>query len=393
MSKQDKGKDEITSYLGVFRKKIDLFEAIALISSATIGAGVLGIPFAVAKVGIPLGIFYIIFIGLLMIGLNQLVGGVILRTKADSQLTGLADRYLGKWGKILMTIFTYSILLGALVVYIIGIGESLAAVFGGSRFIWSIVFWVLGAVVIFIGLRTLKKVEMFLSLAILAVVLIIAGFSVPVVEVGNLGYTNFAELLFPYGILLFAFHGTTSVPEAHQLLKSRQKNFKKSIFWSGVISMIVYILFALVVVGVTGVNTTEVATVGLGREIGEVMNILGNIFAVLAMGTSFLIIGLSLRDSLQWDYDLSETASSIITVSVPLVIFLLGLRGFTQAIDLVGGVFMSLEMSLLVVIYWKAKQEGDMCPVKYNLHHTLWFMVLALVAFSIGTLYSLTKIF
>jgi amino acid permease len=393
MSEQSENNKDVTSYLGFFRKRISLFEAIALISSATIGAGVLGIPYAIAKVGIPVGIFYIVAIGLLMIGLNQLVGSIILRSKGEYQLTGLAEKYLGKSGKFLMTLFTYSILLGALVVYIIGVGESLAAIFGGSNFIWSLSFWLVGAIVIWVGLRTLKKVEMIMSLAILAIVLVIAATSAPEMGVSNLSYTNFAELLFPYGVLLFAFHGTTSIPEAHQLLENKQHNFKRSIFWSGVVSMIIYILFATIVVGVTGPETTEVATVGLGQEIGSIMNLLGNIFAVLAMGTSFLIIGLSLRDSLQWDYDLKQNLASLITVGLPLVIFLLGLRGFTKAIDLVGGVFMSLEMSLLVFIYWKAKQEGNMCPVKYNLHHTLLFAAIALIAFAIGTIYSLTKVF
>ncbi|MFB6226606.1 MAG: aromatic amino acid transport family protein [Candidatus Paceibacteria bacterium] len=388
----DQDNSDITSYLGVFRKKINLFEAVALISSATIGAGILGIPYAVSKVGIPIGIAYIVFIGLFMVGINQLVGEIILRTKGDHQLVGLAKRYLGSIGGGLMALFTYSILFGALVVYIIGVGESLHALLGGSKVAWSLGFFAFGITVIYIGLRTLKKVEILLSLGILAVVIIIAAFSMPSVDVSHLTYHSFSDLLLPYGVLLFAFHGTTSIPEAQRLLADKNHKFKHAIIYSGLASIIVYLTFALVVVGVTGSATTEIATIGLGEAIGPIATILGNLFAVLAMGTSFLIIGLSLKDSLSWDYDLSETTSTILVGAVPLAIFLLGLRGFITAIDMVGGIFMSLEMALLVLIYWKAKQDGKLKPSKYKLHHTAIFCILALIAFAIGTVYSLMKI-
>ncbi|MFB6182190.1 MAG: aromatic amino acid transport family protein [Candidatus Magasanikbacteria bacterium] len=388
----DKQKGELTSYLGIFRKKISLFEAVALISSATIGAGILGIPFAISKVGIPIGIAYIVAIGLFMVGINQLVGEIILRTKGDHQLVGLAKRYLGTTGGILMGVFTYSILFGALVVYIIGVGESLRAVLGGSKFAWSLGFFAIGITVIYIGLRTLKKVEILLSLGILTVVVVIAAFSMPNIDVSHLTYHNFSDLLLPYGVLLFAFHGTTSVPEAQRLLKDKDHKFKHAIIYSGLASIIVYLIFSLVVVGVTGAETTEIATIGLGEAIGPIATVLGNLFAVLAMGTSFLIIGLSLKDSLSWDFDFTEKTSTFLVGLVPLSIFLLGLREFITAIDMVGGIFMSLEMALLVIIYWRAKQDGTLEPGRYNLHHTILFCAVALVAFAIGTVYSLMKI-
>lgn len=391
MSKEKQGK--LLPILETFNERESLFEAVALISSATVGAGVLGIPFAVAKVGIPIGLLYIVCVGLLMIGLNQLVGGIILRTKGDNQLVGLAKKYLGKPGELMMSLFVYSILFGALVVYIIGEGDALSSIFGGSNFWWSIGFFAVGSSLIYIGLNTVKKIEVLLGLGILTVVLIMAFVTTPHIDLTNIQYTNFADLLFPYGVLLFAFHGTTSIPEARKILNGDEKSFKHSIIISGLVSIIIYMLFAFVVVGVTGAGTTEIATIGLGNAIGKYMVILGNIFAVLAMGTSFLIIGLSLRDSLKWDYDLSNRAASLLVIGVPFVIFLLGLRGFIQAIDIVGGVFMSLEMALLVFIYWKAKQEGDLKPTKYKLHHTLLFAVVALLAFTVGAVYSAVKIF
>ncbi|MEK7623830.1 MAG: aromatic amino acid transport family protein, partial [Patescibacteria group bacterium] len=104
----------------MFRRQISTIEATALIMSGAIGAGVLGIPYAIAKVGAPLGIVAIIGVGLFTIGYNLTIGRIAARSGMPLQLPGLAERYLGKWGKWLMVANMYILLLGSLMVYIIG---------------------------------------------------------------------------------------------------------------------------------------------------------------------------------------------------------------------------------------------------------------------------------
>ena len=384
---------EHTPEIGFLRQNISIFEAVALISSGTIGAGVLGVPYAVAKVGIPLGLAYIFFVGLLIIGLHLLVGSIILRTKKEAQIVGLAKEYLGKIGGSIVGVLLYVMLIGTLVVYIIGEGQTLSSLFGGSSFWWSTGFFVLASTLIYIGLETVKKVELILTGAILSVILLIAGLSSPFVDSFNIQYVNLAELLFPYGVLLFAFHGATFVPEAHKILRGDEEKFKKAIVIAGLITMIVYAIFAFVTVGVTGPNTTQVATIGLGQEIGNYMLVLGNIFAAIAMATSFLVVGLSVKDSVSLDYNLPNWAGTVFACGAPFVVFLFGLRNFIAAIDIVGGVVMSLEMIALIFIYWIAKQQGDLEPTNYQLHHTLLFAIVALIAFTIGAIYSSYTLF
>ena len=75
------------------------------------------------------------------------------------------------------------------------------------------------------------------------------------------------------------------------------------------------------------------------------------------------------------------------------MIFLLGVRHFIVAIDIVGGVFISLEMLLMLLIYWRAKQRKDWEPGKYRLHHTTFLAIVLLLALSIGAVYSVIKLF
>lgn len=380
-------------HAGVFKKELPLYQAVALIVSGTIGAGVLGIPYAIAQVGLLPGILYIVVLGLLMMGLNLMLGSIAVRTKQSMQLSGLARKYIGRWGELLMTVIFYSMLLGVLLIYIIGEGEALAAIFGGAPVFWSLIFFTLATVVLFTGMKTIKTVELILTLAILVVVFFIAAWSAPFTQTVHFSYINMAALFFPYGVILFAFHGTNTIPEAHTLLKEKSVTFKHAIVISTLVSMFVYVLFAIMVVGVTGLQTTEIATIGLGDALGRRMALFGNIFAIIAMGTSYIMTGLALGDSLHWDYKVPRYLARLFVSFVPLILFGLGVRHFIAVIDFVGGIFVSLEMLLIVLIYWKAKQHGDLPVGKYALHHSNLLLVLVFVALAIGATYSFFELF
>lgn len=385
--------EKVSKYKGIFKKELTLFQGVALVVSGTIGAGVLSIPYSISKVGLKIGIFYIIALGLLMMGLNLLLGYVTVKTKKELQIVGLVREYLGKKSEIFMTFIVYLMFFGTLVIYIIGVGNVLAVLFGGNSFFWSILFFGLAGFLVCKGLRSVKTIEFLISIAILLIILLIAYFSLPHIDLINLSYSSWTNILLPYGVILFSLHGTSTIPEAHALLKNREADFKKVIIYSGFIIMTVYILFTLVVLGVSGLNTTEIATIGLGNKVGELMYLFGNIFAILAMSSSFIIVGLSLKDSLMWDYKIKEYLANLITLAVPLIIFLLGLRQFISAINIVGGVFISLEMFMILFIFWKAVHDGKVGNKKYNLHHTLFLVMALILVLVVGTIYSILSIF
>ena len=383
----------VVHHQGTFRKQLSLWEAVALIVSGTVGAGVLGIPYAIAKVGLIPGVIYIIGVGLLVMGLHLLLGEVAVRTGENMQLAGLARRYLGKSGEIVMDVVFYIMTLGALVVYIIGVGNALQAIFGGETFLWSMIFFVLATPLLLRGLRTIKTAELLLTIAIFAVVVCIGAWSSPHLAFPDWQFINTAALFFPYGILLFAFNGTTAIPEAHALLGKRNVLFKHAVIISSVITIVFYTVFALVVVGVTGFETTEVATIGLGLALGPTMVIFGNLFAVLAMATSYLLLGVSLRDSLHWDYKVQQKTAGLLVSFLPLTIFFLGVKEFIKTIEVIGGVFVSIEMFLILFIYLQARRHAARGAGTYRVHHALWMTCMLLIAFLVGGVYSVFSIF
>jgi len=383
----------LTKYFGVFRKKISLWEAVALIVSGTIGAGILGMPYAIAQLGLVPGFFLIIFLGLLMMGLNLLLGDVAIRTGKRFQLVGFAKTYLGVWGEYAMMIMFYTILFGALVVYIIGVGSSLSALFGGAAFVWSLVFYFFASLCIMTGLRTVKVVELILMTCILFVVVCIFLWAAPSFSISNMLYVQIPAFFVPYGIILFAFHGTNAVPEAYGLLKHARKDFRRAICYAAIINCIVYCLFVFSVVGVTGIGTTEIATVGLGDALGRGMVVAGNIFAVLAMATSFLLIALSFRDSLCWDYKLPKILALVCVLVPPLVMFVLGMRGFITVLSVVGGIAVSIEMLLILLIYIRARRQKQLKKEDFSVRYGYTLVLMLLFVLFIGAFQTIIDIF
>ena len=155
-----------------------------------------------------------------------MIGEIAVRTKGNLQLAGLATKYLGRTGGIIMALVKYSSGVGVKVIYIIGIGQSLSIIFGGPAFWWSIIFTLLAAVLIYNGVGAIKTVDLVLSLIILFVILLIAGFSFDHIAWINFQHYDLAHLLLPYGVILFAFHGGPAVVETHSILAKNKKSFK-----------------------------------------------------------------------------------------------------------------------------------------------------------------------
>jgi len=311
-------------------------EAVAMLVGTIIGAGVLGIPYVIAKSGFLLGLLNILVLGGIMMLINLYTGEIALRTKKNHMLPGYAGKYLGKWGKIAMTMTLVFGIYGALIAYTIGEGEVLSSIFGGSAFFWGIGFFILFAGLMYFRLSVIAESELFLSATFLILILAIILFAAPNINLENLKDVNLSSIFVPYGAVLFAFAGYIAIPEMKEELRKRPKLLKKAIIVGSIIPIILYIAFAAVVVGVSGVSTTEVGTLGLGEVLGKNMLILGNLFAMFTMATSFLLLGYALKWMFYYDYGFSRFKSWILSWVFPLSFFLIFDGSFVKIIGITG---------------------------------------------------------
>ncbi len=334
-----------------FNFKTPWIRAAGVLFSTIVGAGMLGIPFVIAQVGIIVGGFYIFGIGLIMCVVHLLLVEIVIRTRQHLQLTGLMRKYVGRAGVVLMSIVFLVLHMGAMVAYLIGAGESIAMVIGGPASLWASAFFILGSLVIARGARAISQFDTWMALAVLLVVGVLVGMSASAMHVWIFAPTHGVSFLLPYGVLLFAFHGTSAIPELEIIVGTDARAFRTAVVVGSLLPMILYAVFAFVVVAVTGANTTQIATIGLGNAMGPRVILIGNIFAVIAMSSSFVTIGQALRRTFQWDFGWHGHAALCLAVGIPFVVYLLGARQFVHVISFIGAACGTVEICLLLWAY------------------------------------------
>lgn len=373
------------------KERLSYYQSIFALVGTIVGAGVLGIPYVVAKHGFIGGLFTIILLGGAILCLNLFTGEIVLRTKEQHQLVGYAEKYLGKYGKLGILASMLIGIYGALLAYIIGSGDVLSAIFGGSTLVWSLAFFAVMSGIVFFGLKVIKEYELIFGIILLVVVFLIILLALPFVNVSNLGSFSWYGLIAPYGVILFAFIGTSSVPEMRRIMAKNCKQMKRAVIFGSLIPLILYALFTTVAVGVLGMNVTEVVSIGLGSELGWHMVLLGNLFAFFAMATSFLILGLALKNVYHLDYKVRKTFSWALACFVPLLIFFLGATSFVKVLGFVGGVAGGIEGVTVVFTLWKAKKHGDRKP-EYSVKFSRLIGYALLVVFVLGIVYTLSGV-
>src|SRR3989338_6963394 len=363
------------------------WEAVFTLTGAIIGAGILGLPYVFAQSGYLIGLFWIIFLGLIVGYVFLCLGEVSLRTKKTLQLTGYVKKYLGNKAEWIMF---FSVIFGdyiALLAYLIGEGHSLSVIFTSSEdnaLYFAFGFWIFMSLLLREGLRGLKKVESWGVIAILLILAIILVIYTPEIKYENLNYINVSNFFIPFGVVLFALIGFNIVPELEMIIKGKEKKFKKAITLGVLIPIIVYILFSLIFEGVLGRNAPEVATTSSIKLV--------TVLGIFTMMTSYFVLSFSLKDVFVYDLNLSKKSSYFLVIIFPLLIYLflyfLNKLSFINVIGIGGVISGGITGILILLMNISSKKKGDRKP-EYEMPIN-WFIILLIsIIFIFGVIVEL----
>ena len=389
-------------------KKRVMLEAIATLSGTIIGAGVLAIPYSFMKAGFLTGLLNLIILSVAIYFVYLYMGEIVLRTKGKKQLTGYAEKYLGKKGKALMAFSMIFGIYGALIAYLIGVGRSLNAlfhfpsleVFGAfipAEILAAFVFFIVASIIVYFGLKIIKTSELLMGAIVVSIMLLIFILSFLKIDFANLVSFNISNVFLPYGVVLFALSGAVAISEMEEELVKNKKHLKKAIIIGTLIPIVFYFLFALTVVGNCGILTSEIATTCLMAKYGVIMMILGNLFPIFAMSTTFFTLGLGLKQMFNYDYKFPHFISWLMTVMVPFSLFLwifffVKQEIFFKTIDLTGGIAMTLEGILIILMFYAAKRKGDRKP-EYEMKYSKILSTIIMILFFLGMIYTILFFF
>ncbi|MBZ1345459.1 MAG: hypothetical protein KY055_02420 [Candidatus Nealsonbacteria bacterium] len=332
--------------------------AIATLSGTIIGVGLFALPYVTLKVGFWVILGYFLVLGPLVILIHQFFGELALRTPDYKRLPGFAKIYLGKRGEKIAYGSTILGIFGAILAYLIVGGEFLfellSPIFGGGSLIYTLFYFLIGAALIFFGIKAIAKVQ-FWGLILFFIILFAMFFRAePFITIENLFPSpDFSHIFLPYGIILFSLWGAALIPEAEEMLGRQKKLLLKIIPIAIFIPAVVYLFFIYLVLGITGPQTTETALLGLRAVLGDGIVSLVLFFGVLTTFTSFIALGLTLKKVFWYDLKLTKNLSWAITCFVPLLLFLIGIKQFIPVIAFVGGVMIGIDGILILLMYRK----------------------------------------
>jgi len=352
-------------------RKLTLAEASAILVGTQIGAGVLGLPYALKDEGVLLGVLIVIITGLLTL-LTALFVLEVAAQSGGGSLSKLAEKHLGKAGGILMFLSISVLAYGALIAYIAGSADILSSLFGLNPKIGALLFWLLMSTVILMGLKASGEAELLLNFILLGALAFSIILMMPKVNVSNLSYLNSSAITRSIGVAVFAYVSHMVVPEMLKGLEDIRKT-TRALFIGYILPMMFYAFFVFAFVGALGLDTPELATSALERFYGGLGRMLGLLLPLAAICTSYIGIGLSQMDNIKEVFRIDKGKAWLLTVVPPLLFYFLGMESFVSALWIAGTFGGLLYAGVLpTLMYLKIKRTCE--ELHLPLHHSFAYL-------------------
>jgi tyrosine-specific transport protein len=337
------------------QKKIQFLKALTVFVGTIIGVGIFSLPYVAMKSGFIVVFGYFVFVAILAIVVQSLLGEVSRDTHKIARIPGYAEEYIGPGAKKIAFIISSLGLMGALLAYLILGGNFLYAlvspVLGGSVIIYILLFFAAGAAMIFSRTRNVARFELIIFVVFLVLLFIFVWQGLPHINFKNLGELNIKFITFPYGVILFSLWGIALVPEVKEIVERDRRQLKAVITWGVIIAALCYLIFILIFLGVSGQNTTRDAITGFSKNIGNDISGLGYFFGLVTTFASFIALGMTLKKIFWLDFHWPKNISWAVASFSPLILYFAGLKNAIDIIGLTGALLLGLEAIIVIFIY------------------------------------------
>jgi tyrosine-specific transport protein len=345
-----------------------VFSVVIFLSSASIGAGILGLPVQTGLAGIFPALIAMLIVLFIMIMSAYFIADIYFDCDSyDSDIPDLLERPLGKFGKVFGSIGYLLNAYGILIAYIAASGSVLQALFGTEYFhVWffSLCFLVPAVIATLAGPKIVTKANGIIMFFLFCSFVVLLWFAFSHSKPVRWTFTNwkYAPACFPIILTAFVIHNL--VPSVCRYLKRDRKAVRKAIFWGMMIPFIVNFLWMIGVIGAlpllhgpysihAAYEAGNPATVPLEKlTSSQLVATAGMLFSITAIFTSFTAIGVGLKAFYKDLLKIPDTkkgflVSSVVVFLPPILIVFIYPSIFLTALDLVGGIAVSLVYGVL----------------------------------------------
>lgn len=314
--------------------KLNFLEATGIIVGHGVGAGILSVPYLASHNSFRETVFILIFAYLVALVLHLIIAELSYNNNG-AQFVKCFDSELFA-GKI-KTVLTWTafILLGVSVIvnvsaFLTGAAAVFAQWFGLPDFVGILIFYVLGAGVVFVGMKLVGICEKY---AVIAMVIVMGVIFVATLMRGTealpTGWRGFNNALALFGMISFSLSAVMSTPQVVKGLGGDKKRIRSSIALGlAVNASLIFLITLTTLLGTGGDVSEKGAFVDLARRFGGWVAVVGYVFTLLALATSFWANTLNLRDIVSEQTGWGRRLSWLIASLPCLVLAMLGLDSF-----------------------------------------------------------------
>ncbi len=348
--------------------RLTLFEATSIIVGHGVGSGILAVPYIASRTSwldiiLIVGIAYVV--NLLM---HLMIAELSLNNGGKQFIKCFeVELFKGKLRKI-FTAFAFAMLGLSVLLNVSGFIAGSAAVFstwlGWDPRIAMLVYYVIAASVVFIGMKAVGICEKIAvsAMSLVILILFVATLSRPLSSLPTtlMGAQNLLAL---YGGVSFSLSAVMSVPQAVKGLNGDVRKIRFSIIAGTGINLVLLLLVTfMTLVGVGSDITQNGALVDLSSHIGGWVAIVGYIFTLLALSTSLWANTLNLRDIVHEQTKIGLRPSWIIASVPSLVLALIGIQSFVGFTRLAGIVQVLTGIGIILAYYRSRKERDNISP-------------------------------
>lgn len=344
--------------------RLTFFEATSIIVGHGVGSGILSVPFLASRNHWYDVLWLTAVIFVINLAMHFMIAELSLNNGGAQFITCFErELFVGKMKKA-ATWFAFALLGFSVIVNVSGFIAGAAAVFSAwfnlPVPVGMIVYYILAASVVYIGMKLVgicEKIAVFSMVGVIGILFVATLVS----GVGPLpgSFVSAGNLLALYGMISFSLSAVMSVPQVVKGLAGDQKKIRGSIAaGTGINVGLILLITFMTLLGVGDKISENGALVDLSVHLGGWVSIIGYIFSLLALSTSFWANTLNLRDIVNEQTKWGVKKSWFVASFPCLLIALIGVESFVGFTRLAGVVQVLTGIGIIIAYNRSRKREG-----------------------------------
>lgn len=376
--------------------RFTFFEATSVIIGHGVGAGILSVPFFASVNSwwsflLILGLVYLInlLMHFMIAELSYNNGGLQFIKCLEREL------FIGRF-KNIISYTCFSLLLVSVIMnvagYISGGGDAFHSWLGIPVWVGKLLFYILAASVVYVGMKLVGICEKFAvsSMFIVVGILLVAIF----LNEFHLLPTHtpaFRNALALYSLIAFSLSAVMSVPQVVKGLDGDIPKIRASIALGTALNLLlIAIITFMTLLGAEKV-TQRGALVDLSQSLGGWVAIVGYLFTLLALATSFWANTLNLRDIVAEQTKFNLKLSWLLASLPCLIVAMIGTKTFVGFIQLAAAIQVVTGIGIIVA-YNRSRKKSDNPGSICGYFGALPWQILVVLGSIIATIGSFIKV-